>query len=189
MEPLDALGRAQDHFASLLALVDDNQLANPTPCGDWDVTALVRHVGAGNALASAALAGASRAEVMARYAEVDAMTDPRAAFRVGSSGLVDAFAQTGALERTCQHPAMEMTGETLLNFRIGDLVLHGWDLARGAGLNDTIDPELVEVVYLALEPMADVLPGTGMFGNGRSGALDPSASRQTQLLDIAGRRP
>jgi hypothetical protein len=37
--------------------------------------------------------------------------------------------------------------------------------------------------------MADVIPATGVFGEGPSGAVGADASVQRRLLDLAGRRP
>ena len=52
-----------------------------------------------------------------------------------------------------------------------DLVLHGWDLARAAGLDDTIDPAEVERMWPTIEHIPDEMripehfgPGVVVFG-------------------------
>jgi len=74
-------------------------------------------------------------------------------------------------------------------FRIGDYLLHTWDLAAGLGRPVTLDPEVCAYVYASLEPMAPVLGQIGMFGLGPSGTVDAGADIQTKVLDISGRRP
>ncbi len=48
MDQLVAHQRAQQAFANVFADVSAHQMSAPTPCSDWDVTALVDHVIGGN---------------------------------------------------------------------------------------------------------------------------------------------
>jgi hypothetical protein len=84
---------------------------------------------------------------------------------------------------------MDMPGAQLLGFRVGDLLVHSWDLARAIGADESLDPEVVAVVATNIEPMRPFIGQVGMFGDGPSGTLDKSADAQTALLDLMGRRP
>ena len=77
----------------------------------------------------------------------------------------------------------------LLAFRIGDNLLHAWDLARACGFDETLDADAVAATWAALEPMAPMIPSIGVFGSGPSGSVGADAPIQVRLLDLSGRRP
>jgi uncharacterized protein (TIGR03086 family) len=67
-----------------------------------------------------------------------------------------------------------------------DLVVHGWDLSRAAGLDERIDPEdLVRVSEQALA-FGDMLRSPQAFGPEVEPPAD--ADDQTRLLAFLGRR-
>jgi hypothetical protein len=75
-----------------------------------------------------------------------------------------------------------------------DLVLHGWDLARGAGLDDTIDPDELERFWPAMVDIPDEMripdhfgPGVVVFGP--EVAVPDDAPVQDRLLGKIGRDP
>jgi hypothetical protein len=55
-----------------------------------------------------------------------------------------------------------------LGMRVGDALLHAWDLARAIGADDRLDPELVTQVWTAMSPMAGFIGQSGFFGSGPS---------------------
>jgi hypothetical protein len=87
------------------------------------------------------------------------------------------------------HPIGDVTGSQLLGFRIGDATLHSWDLARALGIDETLEPELVESVWGQLEPISAIIGEIGVFGDGPSGTVGEDAELQLRLLDLTGRRP
>lgn len=189
MDNLTALPIAAAHFESVAALVTPTDLAKPTPCGDWTVQQLLDHVVGGNAMAAALVGGASREDAVAVLTTAVVGDDVVAAVQSSLRSQADAFADPTALELTVHHPAMDMPGAQLLGFRVGDLLVHSWDLARAIGADETLDPEVVAVVATNIEPMRPFIGQVGMFGEGPSGTLDDNADAQTALLDLMGRRP
>ena len=137
------------------------------------------------------LAGTSRDDTLAAMAEVlpAIPADLVADFDARADQAEDAFAEAGALDRTCHHPVGDIPGSQLLGFRIGDRALHAWDLARAIGADDTLRPEVVEAMWEALSPMAPFIGGTGFFGDGPSGSVPDDAPLQLRVLDVSGRRP
>jgi uncharacterized protein (TIGR03086 family) len=102
----------------------------------------------------------------------------------------DAFDAPGALERTVTHPMMgDIPATMLFDMRMTELAVHGWDLARAIGADETLDPDVVAALLAFCEPLAATLPSTGAFGSGPSGSVPDSALAQTRLLDLLGRRP
>ena len=191
MDRPDLLERAAEHFGDLLASVTDDDWSGPTPCDEWDVGDLIDHVIGGNRFTVEILAGATADDAITSVvASFEGGTPDRAAaFRSSADRQVAAISEPGALDRMCHHPSGDYPGEVILGFRLGDLVLHGWDLARAIGADERIDPELVEAVWAEMEPRAHLLAATGRFGEGHSGTVAEDASLQDRLLDLAGRRP
>ena len=67
-----------------------------------------------------------------------------------------------------------------------DFVVHAWDLARGLGVDDRLDPAVVADVHARAIDELDALRASGMFGEQLEVADD--ADEQTRLLALVGRR-
>jgi uncharacterized protein (TIGR03086 family) len=188
MDGIAALDRAGLDFTSRVASLDDQHWATATVCDEWDVGGLVGHIVGGNHMAVALIGGASAADVVGI---LRAMPEGDVLGALGTSlaEQAAAFAQPGALELTVHHPASDMSGAQLLGFRTLDLALHTWDLSRSVGLDEQLDPELVEHVWEFIQPLAPVVGQIGVFGTGPSGTVAESADLQTRLIDLLGRRP
>jgi uncharacterized protein (TIGR03086 family) len=184
---VEILDRAAAGFAVALAQVTPDQWGQPTGNEGWSVRHLVDHVVGGNRMAVAIMAGGSREDGLAQFARSSDDVEVVAAFDESRRELAEAFAPAGALDRIVAHPAMAMPGRQLLGFRITEYALHGWDLATTIGADDHIDHDVLLALLALLEPMADILPTTGMFGSGPSGTLPPDASLQHRVLDLSGR--
>ena len=183
MELIEAAGA---EFQRILRLVPAEAWDLPTP-SNMSVRELVGHVVSGNRLTTALLSGASREDARAARAGDLLGADPVAAVIDSSQAQASAFAATPP-RQIVQGPRGEITAEHFLRFRLIDLVVHGWDLLRAAGLEETLDPSLVASLAALVEPHLDELVATGAYGDGPSGALDADASPQTRLLDGLGRR-
>jgi uncharacterized protein (TIGR03086 family) len=189
MDKFEYLDRAGAEFRARLDRVRADQWSLPTPCAEWDVRALVNHVVTANLTGERLLHGASREDTVALIGTDLVGDDPPAAFERSVAAQAAAFREPGALDQIVHHPAFDMPATQLLEFRIGDLLIHAWDLARAIGADETLDPEVVDAVWESLAPLASALPASGAFGAGASSALGEPASRQLHLLDLSGRRP
>lgn len=69
----------------------------------------------------------------------------------------------------------------------GDVLLHTWDLARATGLDESLDPDEVHAMLLAMEPMDEVLRQSGHYGPRVE--VPDDADEQTKLIAFIGRRP
>ncbi|MCP5029585.1 MAG: TIGR03086 family protein [Actinomycetia bacterium] len=191
MDRIEALSQARQEFETRLGQVGDEQWDLPTPCSEWSVGDLVNHVLLGNRMSVQLLAGAAQQEVMAGLGD-DLFGD--------GSGIVErfgeladqvhnGFAAPGGLDGTVDHPMGVIPRAQFVGFRIGDYGTHAWDLARAIGADEQLDPDLVQVMWNDLEPMAGMLAQSGMFGDGASTNIGDDAPLQTRLMDLAGRRP
>jgi uncharacterized protein (TIGR03086 family) len=185
MDDLEALSCATEEFRRRLDAVGADQWHASTPCGNWDVTALVEHVSGGNRMGELLLHGAD-AKTSIDGARSILGSDLVPAFEQTSADQIAAFAEPGAMERTVHHIVMDMPGSMLLMFRTTDLTVHAWDLAKGIGADEAFDPDLVASIWTRLEPVAPLLSAGGMF-NEPSGVLPAGASIQDTLLHATGR--
>ncbi|WP_395151930.1 TIGR03086 family metal-binding protein [Ilumatobacter sp.] len=180
---------ASRQFRAVAAMVRDDQWDLPTPCPDWNVTEVLGHVIAGSQMSAAIAAGAGRAEAIDLLSTQFISGDPLAALDVALALQEAALVDSAVDDRVCQHPAGDMPGAQLRSFRMSDLLVHQWDLARAIGVNDTLNSDVVQIVWDDISPMAPVIAQLGVFGNGPSGTVPDHAPLHERLLDLMGRRP
>jgi uncharacterized protein (TIGR03086 family) len=183
MDLLDHLDVATTHFGRCLAAVSTDQWSAPTPCTEWDVHYLVAHVVGGNRFACSVLAGRSAADAIAEIMSSTQLGDnPLEAFADSVAAQVEAFRVPGALDAPVDHPIGPLVGRDLLGFRLFDITVHAWDLARAIHVDEALPVDLVEVVV-------DIVR-TGPVGMGfgiDALVVASQASPQEQLLALAGR--
>jgi uncharacterized protein (TIGR03086 family) len=183
----DALNLASAQFESVLNQVTESELALATPCEKWSVEQLVWHVARGSLMTVRLVDGCSQAEakdIMRSPVQPEVVDECRRALAAQMVALNGAD-----LEQTAHHPIGDVTVGQLYDFRIMDVTLHTWDLARALGADEQLAPELVAHTYGVLSPMEPFIGQIGIFGAGPSGTLDGDADLQATLLDLSGRRP
>jgi uncharacterized protein (TIGR03086 family) len=186
VEPLEALTRATAGYEQRLAAVGADQWDLPSVCTGWTVKDVADHVLGGNCFAAALAGGASSDDALTHAMTANFDGEPVVAFLESAAAQLDAFARPGALDAPVQHPQGEITGRTFLYYRVGDLLLHGWDIARSTGGDDELDDDLVPDVWREYEPL--VATATGVFGAGPTGDVPDDAPLALRLLDATGRR-
>lgn len=188
MEPFDTLRDASKDFAGFISQITDEDWNRETGC-DWPVSELVRHMIAGDAMAIALIGGASSDEAMKVLSGTPLEDDRLAQFASTAAAMLTAFQHPGNMEKIVHHPMADMPASQVLGFRIGEAVLHGWDLTRAIGADETLNAAVVQAVWDAMEPSKDMLASLGIFGDGPSGTVNQDAPLQERLLDLTGRRP
>jgi uncharacterized protein (TIGR03086 family) len=178
---------ANDEFARRLRLVGPDDWRRPTPCSEWDVRALVNHVVGGNVRYQLLLHGAPTEQVEATRAVDHLGDDALVSFVATAEGVVAYFHEDGALERIAHHATGDRTGRELLSMRILDAAIHGWDLARAIGADETLDDDVVAFL-LAYTADLDLGPQQRAFAPADVD-VPRQASPQDQLLHRLGRRP
>ncbi len=186
---LGSLDRAHEEVWLRLQSVRRQQWALPTLCEGWSVRDLVQHMAVGATMSRQILSGETltREEVVEA---VSAVPDLRAEWEWRTADERAAFAAFGPLGRAVTHPVMgEILCSQFLGMRVGDALLHAWDLARAIGADDHLAPDLVVEVWTGMSPMASFIGKSGFFGSGPSGEVSEDAPLQNRLLDLSGRRP
>jgi uncharacterized protein (TIGR03086 family) len=176
MDLVDRYEDAADRFTARLDAVTDDQWDNPTPCTDWNVRQLVDHV----------------LEIQRQIPEglgtsVDDGDNAQKRWSRVRDAALAALRQPGVLERTMPGRGGEVPVEMALLPRLSDLMLHTWDLARGTGGDEHVDPDSAAVVLEFLKPNDEILRSTGTFGP--KVEPPPGADAGIELLCFSGRRP
>lgn len=138
----------------LIAAVPTDRLAEPTPCAEYDVRALLGHL----------LATVHRARVIAEGGDPNAepvvVTDVAddcwtAAWDTTVGKTLTAWADDDLLDRTVPVPWGRVPGRFAAWGYLNEALVHGWDLAVATGQDPEADPALAEAV---LETMRWALP-------------------------------
>ena len=191
MEAVDALMIANAEFATRLKQVTSEHWDLPTPCTEWNVRALVNHVLLGTRMSVQILSGMPRDEVISYLNDdlIGGTDDPVASFVELATQMVEGFSGPGGLDGMVEHPAGDFPRSVFCGFRIADGALHAWDLARAIGVDETLDPDIIQLLWDGAQPQRETLVATGLFGDGASGNVGEDAPLQTRYLDLMGRRP
>jgi uncharacterized protein (TIGR03086 family) len=178
--------RAADGFGRHVHRVGATQWHNDTPCTDWDVRTLVNHVAVEQLWVPPLMEGSSVAAVGSRFDGDQLGDDPVATWDTVVSPSSAAFGAPGALDGTVALSAGEKPASEYCWEMTTDALIHSWDLARGIGADESLDAELVELVYERILPVAEHLQETGLFAPPVPVADD--VDLQTKLLALFGRR-
>jgi len=189
VDPLEALTRAAAHYALVVSSVGPRHWDQQSTCTGWTVKDLADHVLGGNRFAVALLAGSSSQDAYRAAFEGGFAGDPAEEFEISAAVQHAAFASTGDLDRLLPHPMGDICAAEFLGYRVGDLLLHTWDVARSIGSVATLDDDLVAYVWNSPQPFHGDGVRAGLFGEGPSGTLGEEAPLAVRLLDATGRRP
>jgi uncharacterized protein (TIGR03086 family) len=163
-------------FTARLDAVTDDQWTNPTPCTDWNVRQLVEHV-----------IDVQRAIPEGLGMPITDGSDLQATWEAVRDGAMAVLRKPGALEQTMPGRSGEVPVEMSVGIRLGDLLVHTWDLARATGGDERLDADTAAIVLERLKPNDEVLRSSGTFGS----KVDPPAGADAavELLCFTGRRP
>lgn len=180
------LEAAAERSVPVVLGINDDRLADPTPCARYDVRELADHLFQ-VVVNFQALAAKKDADFSAAPDHVG-HGDWRATFAAETAALVRAWAAPGAEEGTTG--AMGLPAATVGRMVLGDLTVHAWDLARATGQEYTPDPVVVADLLGTFAALAPTARRMGAFGeefplpDGGAGA--PEFDR---LLALTGRDP
>jgi uncharacterized protein (TIGR03086 family) len=184
---VELIEAASAEFERVVRQLPQDCWDRPTP-SEISVRELVLHVVVGNRFTAMLLAGVDRDTARASLAEVGLGHDPVTAVVDSARQQRDAFADA-VPGQLVAGPRGAIPAATFLRFRLVDLVVHAWDLLRAAGLEESLDPQVVARLLDEVEPHLDEMLGFGAYGDGPSGTVPSGAAPQWRLLDMFGRRP
>ena len=155
----------------------------PSPVAEWTTRDVVRHLVEWFPSFLANGAGITLPPVP------DPDADPAGAWQAHSDAVQALLDDPATADKVLSNPH---TGDVPLpeaidRFYTSDIFMHTWDLARGSGLDDRLDPDVCAELVAGMEPMADVLAASGQYGP--RVPVPDSADAQTKMLGLIGRDP
>ncbi len=147
-----------------------------TPCDDWNVEQLLNHMLATQRYFLNSAQGKEAQMPMGEPPSIIS-NNPKADFEQARTQMIGLFSDAAVLDKT--GPSLGIAS--------ADMLLHGNDLARATGQDDTIPDELAQAAF-------DVVNGNFTDDN-RKGVFKPeidapeNASAQEKLLAYSGRPP
>jgi uncharacterized protein (TIGR03086 family) len=184
----DRYRRRADLFEQTVRAVDPDAWDNQSPCTDWRARDVVGHV---VEMHGFMLRPLTRGLSPAPSIE----DDPLGAFlaaRADIETVLDNFAIAGIETDT---PMGNVTIEQHVDGVVStDLIIHRWDLARGTGQDDTIDPDELPGMWAGAQQIPEQMRTPGAFGPGivvfgPLVVVPDDAPLQDRLLGLLGRNP
>lgn len=148
-------------MGELIDRIAADQWTAPTPCTEWSVRDLVGHLVGMNLVFVAMFEESPMPE-----RGVDRLgADPAGAYRRSAAALQTAAARPGVLERTRSTAVGTATGVERLQWRIADLLTHGWDLVQATGVEADLPDDLAEQALTFARAQLTTQPRTGRFAD------------------------
>jgi uncharacterized protein (TIGR03086 family) len=162
----------------------DRKWDRPSPCQGWTARDVVEHV-----------IGFHDAVLLRPFGlKPDRpRDDPRRRWELTFDRLCVLFGRDDLLERAVEVPAVGHTSPTRRKVRTlvprltRDVLVHTWDLARAAGVDDRLDPAWCATFFDELPANPDALSASGMFAAPIT--INDDADVQSKLLARLGRDP
>ncbi len=179
--------RAMESTRRIIEQVPRDGWHVPTPCAEWDAQQVANHIIGENLWAAELFHGKTVAEVGAALDGDLTGDDPAAAYRRSVDVARKAIDAPAAMEATCHLSFGDYSGADYASQLFMDILIHGWDIAKGTGQQTRLDTELVSRCLPIAEEFTRKFRGAGVFGEDLAVAED--ADQQTKLLALVGRRP
>lgn len=177
----DRYRRRADAFGAKVAAVPADRWSAQSPCEDWKALDVVKHV--------SETPGMFFGFVGADFVPPPPVDeDPVAAFESTRRQVIAALEDPSVAQKEFDgfmgRSTFEQGVDRFLSF---DLVVHAWDLAQAAGLDDTMEPADIAALQEASKQFGDAIRGPGAFGP----EVEPpaGADEQAKLLAFLGRTP
>lgn len=134
--------RALNQTGAVIAAIDIGQAGLATPCRDWDVRALVRHV-VGQDLRNFTVSAQGQAADWQAPAE-EISEDWAAEFRARAARLMAVWQGADLGQLVAMPGGMQVPLGSRADQQISELAMHDWDLVRATSQNADLDPVLAE---------------------------------------------
>ena len=181
---LQAFSRLADRFGCVVDRLDDADWGRASPCEGWTARDVLHHVISTQRdfLAQHGIDASTPTDV-----STDISTDPDGAWR-GHDDQVRALLADPAVASLEYDGVFGRTtvGASLVTFYGFDLVVHRWDIAAAAGLDERLDDSELDMIESSADGFGEHLYDDGVC---KPAVTTPAgADRQTRVLARLGRR-
>lgn len=176
-------------MAAVARTITADQLADKTPCTEYDVRALVNHL----LFWGPSLAGAGRKESVPQVAAAESDVDLTAGDWRGSllallDDITSSWAPPSAWEgETSMGTPQTLPAPVMGDMIVGELAVHGWDLAVATGQRLELHADLLAHLHDTI--FAGVEQGRAMGMYGPQVAVQAGAPTLDRILGLTGRDP
>jgi uncharacterized protein (TIGR03086 family) len=180
--------RRADAFEAKVAAVTPDHWSDRSPCDEWTARDVVGHI---IDMHGVMLAPLGRS--LSAAPSLD--DDPLGAFRAARADIEPLLADPALAATECATPMGRMALEQHIDGVVSeDMVLHGWDLARATGQDDTIDPAEIDRLWPGVQDIPAEMRIPGAFGPGivvfgPEVEVPDDAPLQHRILGLLGRDP
>ncbi len=186
MEQQRLMAEAVAATVKVVSAVQPEDLDRPTPCERYDVGALLAHL---LWVTDMSVAAARRLPMEADQASDRPPDGWASSFELQAAALVDAWSDPGAWQGTTSLAGTELPATVAGLIVFGDLVIHGWDLARAIGMPHPVDDD-GDVARATLEVMTQMGDqGRAMGAFGAAVEVPGDATALARALGESGRNP
>jgi uncharacterized protein (TIGR03086 family) len=181
------LSDAAEAAARAVDGVREGQLADPTPCTEWDVRALVNHLilWTSYSLEKRAHGESVSEELMAT--DFAAQPDFAARYRAQLDLALEAWADPAAWNRKLDVMGSATPASDVAALNLAEMILHGWDLAVATGQQYTVSDAAAAVALDAIGANAELFRQYEGFA--AEVPVPDGASTLDRALALSGRDP
>ncbi len=175
-ETLTRYNEIADGFTQVLAAVPADKWNATSPCEGWSLRDVVGHIVNGHR-------GFVAGDAAAQFGPDE---NPVTAWADALAGVQQKAAEPGALDALMPGPFGPMPAHQMIeSFISTDVMVHTWDVAKGAGVSVTLHPASVALCQERLYPMDEMIRRPGVFGPKTQ--APEGADAQTELMAFLGR--
>jgi uncharacterized protein (TIGR03086 family) len=185
-DELSLLADATRYLFQSILLIDDADLSLPTPCQDWDLGHLLRHIHTSLRHFTEILA--------VRDANADAdksgskpRTDPVGALRTAIVDLLLAATSLPTTGRWCEIRGRLLPAKIVVRVAAIEMALHAWDITQACRTHRPIPADLASALIRMAPPLADAGRTEHVFA--RPVEVSAMATPSDHLLALFGRDP
>jgi uncharacterized protein (TIGR03086 family) len=183
MDALERIEKATAVCGEAVSNVKPEQLANATPCSEFDVTGLLRHIIGGLGMLDEAAAGGSPA-----MPDADLVGDnPGKQYDEARTKLLATLKEPGVFDKTWAMPFGQLPGAMMASIAFMEHLTHAWDVKKATGQSTDLPEDLVNECLGVVTPMDQMLRMPGVCGP--AVAVPDSASPTEKLVAFMGRQP
>jgi uncharacterized protein (TIGR03086 family) len=178
--------QAMKLVSEVVAQIRPEQLTWPTPCADWILYGLLRHLVSENlGFAAATTAGTDSSEVDWNAGRLG--LDPIADYERAAEAHLAAFVPDHVLDRDMRIGVFGVVpGSIAIAMHLVDTVVHGWDVAKTIGVPYTPDEHLAGTALQIMKQFPGDRPSPAFDVQVEPGA---NATELDKLVAYVGRRP
>lgn len=179
-DELSVVSGATRYLLRSILLVRDTELSAPTPCRDWDLRHLLRHICASLHQLTDVLADRGRAT------DTGPETNLVDALRIRTVDLLLGAMSLPTAGRWCEIGDRIVPARTVVDVAAIEMALHGWDIAQACRMDRPVPADLAATLLKVAPPLAEAGLAERVFA--APVELLPTATPSDQLVALFGRR-